>query len=213
MKKSASTLFRVSTLPDDLVALLELVGTGCAEALGRDLLQVALAGEEDGDGIVRHGLFFGAALFLGQAAVQDLAAAGLAVLLCHVAQLLDDDPADAGGLCEDVVQVGDVGFQLLDLAGALEDIFPVEMAQLDLRHIVGLYFVDAKADHQVGHDLRLLLRGADDVDGLVDVHQNRRQTLEQVEALFLAVEVVVGAAADALHPEGRPLLCRSPARP
>ena len=183
--------------------------TGRAQALGRDLLQIALAGEEHGDGIVRHGLFLGAALFLGQV-VEDLAAAGLAVLLCHVGQFLHDNFADAGRLCEDVVQISDVGFQLLDLAGALEDIFPVEVAQLDLGHIVGLHFVDAEADHQVGDDFRLLLRGADDVDGLVNVHQNRRQTLKQVEALFLAVEVVIGASADAFHPEGRPLLQNLP---
>ena len=40
---------------------------------------------------------------LGQV-VEDLAAAGLAVLLCHVGQFLHDNFADAGRLCEDVVQ-------------------------------------------------------------------------------------------------------------
>ena len=131
--------------------------TGSAQALGRDLLQIALAGEKDGDGIIRHSLFLGAALFLGQV-VEDLAAAGLAVLLCHVGQFLHDNFADAGRLCEDVVQIGDVGFQLLDLAGALEDIFPVEVAQLDFSHIVGLHFVDTKAYHQVGDDSSSVVR-------------------------------------------------------
>ena len=80
------------------------------------------------------------------------------------------------------------------------------MAQLDLGHIVGLHLVDAKADHQVGHDLALFLGGADDLDGLVDVQQDGGQALQQMQALFLAVQVVVGAAAHALNAERRPLL-------
>ena len=181
------------------------MGTGGAEALGRDLFQVTLAGEEDGDRVIRDGFFLGTALLLRQV-VQNLAAAGLGVLFGNLRQLLDDDLSDAGGLFEDILQVGDVVFQLLDLARPLEDIFPVQVAQLDLGHIVRLYFVDAEADHQVGHDLGLLLGGADDVDGLIDVQQDGGQTLEQMQPLFLAVEVVVGAAADTLHSEGRPLL-------
>ena len=113
---------------------------------------------------------------------------------------------DAGGLCQNVVQVGDVLLQLLDFPGALEDVLPVQVAQLDLGHIVGLHLVDAEADHQVGHDLGLLLGGADDVDGLVDVQQDGGQTLKQVQALFLAVQVEESAAADAFHPERRPLI-------
>ena len=46
------------------------------------------------------------------------------------------------------------------------------MAQLDLGHVLGLHLVDAEADHQVRHDVGLLLRLADDLDGLVDVEQD-----------------------------------------
>ena len=190
---------------DDLIALFQLVGTGGAQALGRDLFQVALTGEEHGNRIIRDGFLFGTALLLGQI-IQDLAAAGLGVLFGHIVQLIDDDAADAGRLCQNIVQVGNVLFQLLDLTRPLEDILPVQVTQLDLSHIVGLHLVDAKADHQVGHHLGLLLGGADDMDGLIDIQQNGGKALEQVEPLFLAVEIVVGAAADTLHPESGPLL-------
>ena len=84
------------------------------------------------------------------------------------------------------------------------------MAQLDLRHILGLGLVDAEADHQVGHHLGLLLRLPDDADGLVDVQQNQLQALQEVELLPLLLQIVIGAAADALHPEGGPLLQKLP---
>ena len=83
---------------DDLIALFQLVGTGGAQALGRDLFQVALTGEEHGNRIIRDGFLFGTALLLGQI-IQDLAAAGLGVLFGHIVQLIDDDAADAGRLC------------------------------------------------------------------------------------------------------------------
>ena len=152
------------------------MGTGGAQALGRDLFQVALAGKEHSDRVVRHRLFLGGSFLLRQV-VQNLAAAGLRILLGYLVQLVDDDAAHPGGLCQHIVQVGNILFQLLDLAGALEDIFPVQVAQLDLGHIIGLYLVDAKADHQVGHDLALFLGGADDLDGLVDVQQDGGQAL------------------------------------
>ena len=189
----------------DLVAFFQLVGTGGAQTLRRDLFEVALAGKEHRHGVIRRFFLLGAVLILRQI-VQDLAAAGLAVLLGNIVQLIDDDAAEAGGLCKDIVQVGNVLLQLFDLAGALEDIFPVQMTQLDLGHIVGLYFIDAKTDHQVGHHFGLFLGGADNFDCLVNVQQDSSKTLEQVQALFLAVQVVVGAAAHALHAEGRPLL-------
>ena len=84
------------------------------------------------------------------------------------------------------------------------------MSQLDLCHIVGLHLVNAKTDHQVGHHFGLLLGGADDADRLVDIQQDGGKALQQVQALFLAVQVVVGAAAHALNAERRPLLQNLP---
>ena len=80
------------------------------------------------------------------------------------------------------------------------------MAQLDLGHVLGLHLVDAEADHQVRHDLGLLGGVAHDFDGLVNVEQNCLQALEQVQALLLALQIVVGAAAHALGAEGDPLV-------
>ena len=179
--------------------------TGGTQALGRDLFKVALPGKEHGHRVVRHSFFLSGSILFRQV-VQNLTATGLAVFFRYIVQFVDDDAADAGGLCQHIVQVGNVLFQLLDLAGALEDVFPVQVAQLDLCHIVGLHLVNAKADHQVGHHLGLLLSSADDTDGLVDIQQDGGKTLQQVQPLFLAVQVVVGAAAHALNAECRPLL-------
>ena len=79
------------------------------------------------------------------------------------------------------------------------------MAQLDFGHIFSLYLVNAEADHQVGYDLGLLGRVAHDLNGLVNVEQNRLQALEQMQTLLLALQVVVGAAAHTLGAEGNPL--------
>ena len=196
-------------LLDDLVTLLQLVRTGGAQALGRDLFKVALPGKEHGHRVVRHSFFLGGSVLLGQV-VQDLTAAGLAVFFRYIVQFIDDDAADAGRFCQHIVQVGNILFQLLDLTGALEDVFPVQMAQFDFCHIVCLHFINAKADHQVGHHLGLLLGSADDADGLVDIQQNGGKTLQQVQPLFLAVQIIVGAAAHALNAEGRPLLQNLP---
>ncbi len=89
--------------------------TGGAQALGRDLFEVALPGKEHRHGVIRHSFFLGGGVLLRQI-VQDLAAAGLAVLFGYIVQLIDDDAADAGGLCQNIVQVGNVLFQLFDLA-------------------------------------------------------------------------------------------------
>ena len=89
---------------------------------------------------------------------------------------------------DDFLQLFNLVFECFGLLRALQDIFLVDVAQLDLRHKLRLHLVDAEADHQVRHDLRLGLRLADDADGLVDVQQNLAQALQQVElfALFCA---------------------------
>ena len=54
--------------------------------------------------------------------------------------------------------------------------------------------------------MSLFFRGADDVDGLVDVQQNLAQALQQVELFALFALLEEQAAADALRAPGRPLL-------
>ena len=68
-------------------------------------------------------------------------------------------------------------FQLVGVLQTLEDVFLVDVAQLDLRHELGLDLVDTEADHQVGDHLRIGFRLPDDLDGKVDVQQNFFQAL------------------------------------
>ena len=145
-------------------------------------------------------------------AVHDLRAAGDGVLLPHLRQLVDDDTADAGRLGQRVLQVGDLVGQRRRLRHALEDVLLVDVAQLDLRHILRLHLVDAEGDHQVGNDLRFLLRLPDGADGLVDVQQDALETLQQVQLVLLLFEDKVDPALDALGAPCRPLL-QNPVHP
>ncbi len=52
------------------------------------------------------------------------------------------------------------------------------MAQPNLRHIFCLNLINAESDHQVGDNLALLLRLADDPDRLVDIQQDFRKALQ-----------------------------------
>ena len=187
-----------------LVAVLQLLFAAHAQALGRDLLEVAVPGEEQVHRVIGDLLLGFVGALLGNV-VQDLAAAGLAVLFAHLGQFRHDDAVDARRTLEDVLQVLDGVFQFLDLGGALEDVFPVQVAQLDLGHILGLYLVDAEPDHQIGDDLRLFGGAAHDLDGFVDIQQDGFQALEQMQAFLLALQIVVGAAAHALRAERDPL--------
>ena len=96
--------------------------------------------------------------------------------------------------------------QLVDLLGALEDVFPVKVAQLDFGHVFGLDFIDAEADHQVGHHLGLLVGFPDDADSLVDVQQDFLQPPEQVELVLGFLQVEIHPPAHAFGAEGDPLL-------
>ena len=60
-------------------------------------------------------------------------------------------------------------------------LFRSDVAEPDFRHVLRLHLVDAKANHQVGDDLGLLLRLPDDADGLVNVQQDALEALEEVE--------------------------------
>ena len=82
-------------------------------------------------------------------------------------------PDDGGGGDDLLLQPG-------HLLNALEDVLLVDVAQLDVGHVLGLHVVDAEADHQVGHHLVVLLGLPDDFDGPVDVQQDLFQAAEQV---------------------------------
>ena len=192
----------------DFIPLFQLLLPAHPQGLGGDFLKVPLLGEEQVHRVVGHLLHD--FRFLHLVGVENHGAPGLAVLLGHGLQLLDDDALHLGLGGQNALQLGDIPLQLGDLLGALEDVLPVQVAQLDFRHVLRLDLVDAKANHQVGHHLGLLLCLPDNADGLVNVQQNQLQALQEVELLPLLLQVEVGAAADALHPEGGPLLQQLP---
>ena len=101
----------------------------------------------------------------------------LAVLLYDGLQLPLYDGPDPAAVFQNVLQVRYLRLQLFDVLQALEDVLLVYVPQLYLRHEFRLDLVDAKAYHEVWHDLPLLLRLADDADGLVDVQEYLPQAL------------------------------------
>ena len=167
-----------------------------------------MAGEEEGDGVVGDILLLavGGNLVL----VDDGGEAGLGVLLLHVPQLLDDDLPDPPGIAGQILQVVDLVPEGLLLPDPLEDILLVDVAQLDLRHVLRLDLVDAEADHQVGHHVGLALRLPDDLDGLVDVQKDALEALEEMELVLFLVEGEIHPPPDALCAPGAPLLQQLP---
>ena len=185
------------------VPLLVLLLPGHPQGLGGDLFKISLPGEEEVDRRHRqvvlrrgglHQLVHG----------EDLGVPGGAVLLLHPFQLADDLLADPGGFGDEVGEVGDVLLQLLGLGGAFEDVLLVDVPQADVRHVLGLDPVQAKARHEVGHHHGVLLGLPDDGDGLVDVQEDDPQALEEVELLLLLLEGELGPPADAVGPPGGP---------
>ena len=186
------------------VALLILLLTAHPQGLGGDLLEIALPGEEEGHGIVLHGLTLVELLDL--VGIDDLALAGRGVLLVHLPELVRNDGPELPAIVQGGLQLLNLPLQLLGLGGALEDVLAVDVAQLDFRHELRLDLVDAEAHHQVRHHLALQLRIADDGDGLVDVQQDLLQTSQQVQLVLLFRQIKPDPAAHAVHAPGAPLL-------
>ena len=124
---------------------------------------------------------------------------GEGYFLHHLLQLGNDDRAQLAAARERILQLGDLAFELVGLLGALEDVFAVDVAQLDLGDIFGLYLVDAEADHKIRHNIALALGIADDGDGAVDVEQDHFETVEQMELFLLLRYVKVYPPPDAFH--------------
>ena len=186
------------------VAVLILLLAAHAQRLRRDLLEIALAREEQLHRVIRHKIL-GRHLRHGLRR-DDARAPRRRVLADDLLELADDDAADAALALERRLEVGNVFFQRVGLGRALEDVLAVDVAQLDLGHEVCLHLVEIKARHEVRHHVGLALGIADDGDGAVNVEQDLAEALQQVElgALFLQVEE--HAPADALHAPGDPLV-------
>ena len=101
-----------------LIAVLELLLAAHAQALGRDLLEVAVPREEQVHGVVGNLLLRLLALN-GRHLVHDLAAAGLTVLFGDVGQLLHDDLVDTCRALENILQVRNRVFEFFNFLGAL----------------------------------------------------------------------------------------------
>ena len=157
------------------VALLEFLLAAHSQGLGGHLFQIPLLGDEHRHAVIRHVVLFLGGSLLG--VIENLRPPGLTELVGHRLQFLDDDVFQLPGAVQRVSQVGDLSFQIVNGTGLLEDVFLVDVAQLDLRHVIRLNLVNAEADHQVGYDLAFQLRLPDDGNGFVDVQQNPLQTL------------------------------------
>ena len=137
--------------------------------------------------------------------VDELRPALLAVFCGHGVELLAEEIAQLPFAGQQRVELGDLALKRLGLLQAVQEKFLVDVAQLDLGDVLGLNLVDAEADHEVRHDLGVLLGLADDGDGLVDIEQNPAQTLEQVQLVQLLLPLEVYAAADTFGAPRRPL--------
>ena len=130
----------------------------------------------------------------------------LAVFRADSLQLLADNGLDFFVRAEQVFQLCDLFFQTVRFLQAVQQELFIDVAQLDLRHILGLHLIDAEADHEVRDDLRVELRFADDADGLVDIEKNFAKTLEKMQLVLLLLQLVVHPPLDAFAAPRRPLL-------
>ena len=105
-----------------------------------------------------------------------------------------------------ILQISDLLFQFVDGLSLLEDVFFVDITQLDFCHVISLDLIDTKADHQIGNNLIFQFGFPDDADGLIDIQQDPLQALQQVEAVFLLLDLEEQAALDAIGTPGGPLL-------
>ena len=190
--------------PDYLVVFLELVLIAHPQGLRRYLLEVPLPGQEDVHRTQLHRLLRNVRGFLH--VVEEHRAAGLTVFLGDLPQLVDYQLVDAVFIAEDILHVGDLLFKVGGLLGALEDIFAVDVAQLDFSNVLRLHLVDAEPYHQVGNYLGFLVGLADKLYRIVDVEQYLLETVEQVELFLLLFQVEGYAALYAVPAEYRPLV-------
>ena len=186
------------------VVFLVLLLAAHAQRERGDLFEVPFARKEQVDRIILHRFLlrrFGYIRGIG-----DDAAARRGVFLHHLLQLRDDDRAELAAACQRILQLGDLAFELVGLLGALEDVFAVDVAQLDLGDILGLHLVDTEADHKIRHNIALALGAADDGDGAVDIEQDLFQSVEKMEFFLLLRYVKVYPPPHAFQPPGDPFV-------
>ena len=149
------------------VAVLILLLAAHAQRLRRDLLEIALAREEQLHRVIRHKVL--RRQHRDALRRDDARAPRRRILADDLLELADDDAADAALALKRRLEVGDIFFQRIGLGRALEDVLAVDVAQLDLGHEVCLYLVEIKTRHEVRHYVGLALGVADDGNGAVNV--------------------------------------------
>ena len=95
---------------------------------------------------------------------------------------------------EDRLELGDRGLQLVALGLQLDAGESRQLAQPQLQDVVGLHLGEVEDAHEAGARGRGVVRGTDDLDDLVDVHERQQQALDEVEAVAVLAEAVPGAA-------------------
>ena len=108
----------------------------------------------------------------------------------HISELLDSDKkiiaADVPGnfeldlVREGLFKLGDLLAEGVDLVDAVDEVFAVEVAELDFGDVLSLTLVDREALAEICDDLGFLLGIADDLDRLVDVEQDLAETEEEM---------------------------------
>ena len=186
----------------DAVALFELLLVAAAQRDQRDLLEVAVVGEDQLGVVVLHKVVRRGDLDLVVA--DELGLARFRVLFLDFGELFYDLGLDPEVVADGRLEVGDLGLEVLDLLDALHDVLAVEVAQLDLGDVLGLNLVEVEGLHQVGYDLALLGRAAHDRNGAVDVEQNLAEAEQQMQLFLLFAEVEAELAAQAAHAEADP---------
>ena len=113
-------------------------------------------------------------------------------------QLPNDDAAHLCIALEQAFQTSNLFFQRFCLGQTLENVFSVDMAQANLCDILRLLFVNAKAMHEVRHNIRVFLCIANDGNCLVDIQQNGLEAVQQVQLFLLLCQIIANGALFAL---------------
>ena len=80
------------------------------------------------------------------------------------------------------------------------------MAQTNFCDIFRLLLVNAKAIHEIRHDIRVFLCIADDGNCLVDIQQNGLETVQQVQLFLFFCQIIANGALFALRAPGCPFV-------
>ena len=118
-----------------------------------------------------------------------------AVLFGDFGQFIGDQFAQPLLRAEDGFQFGDFAAQLVLLLFQLDPGVLGQLAQPQFQDVVGLDLGEVVDGHQPFAGGGGLVRGADDLDDLVDVHDGDQQALHQVQAVLLLAQPEGGAAA------------------